>query len=208
MHSLPHNNVESIFLPCIQRGSSQLFLIHMCLLQLQTPSVWHPTHRLAHRWYIWHKEMFPVLSAQYFWRVDMCLLPREVDICWFHHFPIPPGRISDLFGRGREGRSLFSWEGNKREGDKKFDWYHFQDFHQSAREGCYNPHYSVHKLLFTFTWLDPERYGWKVFGNFMLIKDSKKARRDGGRRGRRGGHEMFHRPTDYHAQLWSRGISC
>ena len=35
---------------------------------------------------------------------------------------------------------------------------------------------------------DPERYGWKVFGNFMLIKDSKKVKR-GGRRERRGGGE-------------------
>ena len=53
----------------------------------------------------------------------------------------------------------------------------FQDFHQSARgmlQTLFRSQSTLHSL-------NPERYGWKVFGNFMLIRDSKKLKR-GGRR--------------------------
>ena len=117
----------------------------------------------------------------------------EVDICWFHHFLIPLGGSQICLGGG-----VSSVEGNQeREGEIKSLTDIISTIFSNLPEGWAA---TIATKLFCSHARDPERYGWKVFGNFMLIKDSKKVKR-GGRRERRGT-----KPTD--TPLWSRGISC
>ena len=136
-----HTMLSQYFVMHSVRFIRVLFLIHMCLLNLQTCiCLLYPTHSTCRC-----KERSPVLSSQYVWRVDMCFSSRKVDICWFHHFPIPPGRISDLFGRGREGGSLFSWR-EIREREIK-SWTDIISWiFTNQLQGCYI-YYSVHRAI-------------------------------------------------------------
>ena len=68
-----------------------------------------------------------VLSPQY-----VCGWCMFLTVKWIFVDSITFSSPWEGLGSVWEGERLFSWE-RERGGDKKFDWYHFQDFHQSAR---------------------------------------------------------------------------
>ena len=93
-----------------------LFLIHMCLLNLQTCiCLLYPTHSTGGC-----KERSPVLSAQCVWRVDMFLIQRGGYLL-IPSLSHPPWEDLRSVWEGEGGEKSLQLKGNKREGDKKLD---------------------------------------------------------------------------------------
>ena len=132
-------NVVSIF--C--RASSQ---VHPCCSHVSSASNLHLfVVQLTAQVGTSQKERFPVLSEQYVWSWLICFSLRGGYLL-IPSLSHPPGRISDLFGRGREGRSLFSWRELRREREIK-SWTDIISWiSTNLPQGCYI-YYSVHRAI-------------------------------------------------------------